>query len=317
MHVLSPTLLWLKAFNFNYHYNILDKVKAYTYIIFNTLLLISFSGQVFATGIMQQTISQQCNANTIALPLQSASVAQPASVKLSYQLVAKYPHDPKAFTEGLLFHAGYLFESIGLLGASELRKVDLYTGKVIRSRRPADIFFAEGLSLFNGELIQLSWKLGIAYVYQTDNLNLVRKFNYSGEGWGATTLGEQLIISNGSSQLQFFDPQNANPLKSLQVSDQGQKISGLNELELADGLLYANIWLSPCIVQIDPTNGRVLGWLNLSSLSPLADNGWETAMNGIAYDPEKKHFFITGKHWPDLYEIKIISPATNGKNNLQ
>ena len=261
----------------------------------------------------------QCTANSVQL-LTQPSVAQnasqsdfpelriqqkPETTQLSYPLIAQDPHDPKAFTEGLLFHEGYLFESTGLLGRSELRKINFLTGKSIHSRPVPDMFFAEGLTVLNGELIQLSWKLGQAYVYQPENLNLIRQFSFPGEGWGITTLKEQLVISDGSSLLKFLDSSNLQLTHSLRVTDQGHDVNGLNELETVDGWLYANVWPSPCIVKINPENGQVQGWLNLSLLSPATDNDWHTAMNGIAYDPKSKHFFITGKYWPSLYEIKL------------
>ncbi|NOR69308.1 MAG: glutaminyl-peptide cyclotransferase, partial [Methylomarinum sp.] len=222
----------------------------------------------------------------------------------------------KAFTEGLLFHEGYLFESTGLLGRSELRKIDIASGKIIHSRSVADMFFAEGLTLLNGELIQLSWKLGQAYVYQLETLNLIRQFPYPGDGWGITTLKNQLVISDGTSIVKFLDSSNLQLTHQLRVTDQGIDINGLNELETVDGWLYANVWPSPCIVKINPENGQVQGWLNLSLLNHATDNDWHTAMNGIAYDPKSMHLFITGKYWPSLYEIKLPLKTTHPTNEL-
>ncbi|WP_305910005.1 glutaminyl-peptide cyclotransferase [Methylomarinum sp. Ch1-1] len=222
-----------------------------------------------------------------------------------YQLIAQYPHDPEAFTEGLVFHQGQLFESTGLLGASTIRKVDIESGQVINSLALPNRFFAEGLTALNNELIQLTWKMGRVFIYRPDTLQVVRTFDYPGEAWGLTSIDGSLVISNGSSELHFIDPESLRLIKTLKVNSKGQPIGGLNELEFVEGAIYAIVWPSPCIVKIDPADGEVLAWLNMSSLSPIVDPDWRTVLNGIAYDPVKRHFFVTGKHWPYLYAIKL------------
>lgn len=222
-----------------------------------------------------------------------------------YELLAQYPHDPNAFTEGLVFFQGHLFESTGLLGESSIRKLEIETGKVINNKLLEGYFFAEGLTLFQGKLVQLTWKRNQGFIYKPNNLQLIKTFHYPRDAWGITTIDNQLVISDGTSQLVFFDPENKQITKTIKVQDQGVVIKGLNELEFAGDSIFANVWQTPCIVNINPNSGKVNGWLDLSSLIPIQPFDWRTVMNGIAYDAERKIFYITGKHWPYIYKLKI------------
>lgn len=233
-----------------------------------------------------------------------------------YHVIARYPHDPEAFTEGLLFHANHLFESTGLLGKSTLRKVDINTGVIIKHHAVTNYFFAEGLTILDGKLVQMTWKRGRAFLYNPDTLQVIGTFNFPEEAWGLTTIDKLLVISNGSSKLLFYDPTLEKIVNTINVHDQDIDVQGLNELEYVNGRLYANVWPTPCIAEIAPDSGAVLGWLNLSALSPAPTTDWRTVMNGIAYEPNKKHFFITGKHWPYLYEIEKLAANNEFQTKL-
>ena len=230
----------------------------------------------------------------------------PQPIHYDYTVIARYPHDREAFTEGLTLYRGRLFESVGLWGRSGIREVDLRTGTLIQRVPLSRYYFGEGLAVFDGSLIQLTWKAGEAFVYRPDPLQRIGSKRYQGEGWGITVIGKQLAVSNGSAQLQFLDPDTFEVIRKVTVKQGRQEIQGLNELEFADGTVFANVWPGDCVVEIDPDTGGVLGWLNLSDLLPerkaLSD---DAVMNGLAYDADKKTWLITGKYWPYLYEIVL------------
>lgn len=228
-------------------------------------------------------------------------------VTYRYEVVNVYPHDPRAFTQGLLFHNGSLYESTGLNGRSSLRRVDLVTGEV---RQQIDIpatYFAEGLALFDRRLYQLTWQSRLGFVYDLDSFQLQRTFNYRGEGWGLTQDGRVLIMSDGTSRLRFLDPETFDVRREVEVMDGDRPINLLNELEYIRGELWANIWQSDRLVRIDPENGRVTGWVNLAGLLPAADRvSGVDVLNGIAWDEAGQRLFVTGKLWPKLFEIRLI-----------
>ncbi|MDA8306347.1 MAG: glutaminyl-peptide cyclotransferase [Deltaproteobacteria bacterium] len=223
---------------------------------------------------------------------------------LKFKIIRKYPHDPEAFTQGLLFANGFLYESTGLNGRSSLRKVALKTGRVLKEYDLPPQYFGEGLALWDGSLIQLTWLNGIAFEYNSHSFALERKFRYPGQGWGLTNDKKSLIMSNGSSKLLFIDPATFTVQRSVRVLDMGRPVRLLNELEYINGQVFANVWHEDYIARISPKTGEVTGWLDLralrSQLPPSAKD-----LNGIAYDPEKDRIFITGKLWPFLYEIKL------------
>ena len=225
--------------------------------------------------------------------------------KYTYQVVALYPHDSRAFTQGLIFHEGFLYESTGLYGESSLRKIDLRTGKVLLENKIDEIHFAEGLTLFNNLLIQLTWKSHLGFLYEVDTFEYIGSFDFPYEGWGITHDNKNLIISDGSDTLHFLDPKNFLVTKEIQVHLNGLMINQLNELEFINGKIYSNVWHTNLILIINPDDGKVIGWINLTGLEKQSDLS-KNVLNGIAFDQTNNHLFITGKHWPHLYEILLI-----------
>jgi glutamine cyclotransferase len=234
-----------------------------------------------------------------------ADAQQSAPVQYAYRLVKRYPHDPKAFTQGLVFLGDRLFESTGMWGASSLREVDLNTGEVMRQVELEEQLFGEGLAVWNKRFVQLTWRAGTAFVYDTANLQPIAEIRYSGEGWGATSVEDKLVISDGTAVLTWIDPQNNGVAETLHVREGGQLVYGLNELEFVDGKILANVWPSDCIAEIDHETGQVTGWINLSGLYPRKSRPHPTSvLNGIAYNSAQQRLFVTGKYWPYLYEIE-------------
>jgi glutamine cyclotransferase len=221
--------------------------------------------------------------------------------------VRSFPHDKNAFTQGLVFHDGKLYESTGLEGESSLRLVELETGKVQKQHDLPRQMFGEGLALAGGELFQLTWQNEVAYVYDQATLKLKRQFRYRGEGWGLAFDGTHLILSDGTATLQFLDPKTFRVVRRVKVRDRGFPVEQLNELEYIEGEVYANVWRTDEIVRIDPATGKLTGRIDLSDLWPQKDRDNENAvLNGIAYDPARKRLFVTGKNWPRIYEVKLV-----------
>ncbi len=213
------------------------------------------------------------------------------------------PHSTNSFTQGLLYHDGALYESTGLRSHSSLQKIDPETGKVLRSRHVPELF-AEGLALWDDHLIQLTWKSGIALVYALQDFSVQGSFRYEGEGWGLTEDGHSLIMSDGSDVLYYRNPQNFSIERRLRVTMNGRPVPSLNELEYIDGLIYANVWHQRYIVQIDPANGHVIGQIETDALfEKLPFLRREDVLNGIAGKQESKTIFLTGKNWPQMFEV--------------
>ena len=235
--------------------------------------------------------------NSIAAPRNRLS-------KYSYEVVNTYPHDKNAFCQGLDFDGKMLFESTGKYGKSSVRHVNLKTGKIEKQLQLDKRLFGEGLTLFDDKAIQLTWKRGIAYVYDSQTLKPLRFFRYSGEGWGLTHDGTNLILSDGTDRLRFLNPESFVLLKTIRVKDGGKSIHRLNELEFYKGKILANIWHSTKIAVIETETGNVEGWIDLSALvdKSLAP---EAVLNGIAYEDESDRLFVTGKNWPKLFEIRL------------
>lgn len=232
-----------------------------------------------------------------------------------FEVLARYDHDSEAFTEGLVLYNGRLFESTGQWGQSSLRELALNQGKIKRRVQLSRYHFGEGLTVFNGHLIQLTWKAGEALIYDPDTLESTGKFNYQGEGWGATVVDGRLVISDGSAQLRFLYPGGFDGVRKLTVKQGSIEIPGLNELEFAEGAIFANVWPGDCIAEIDPESGQVLGWLNLAGLLPDREKLPEASvLNGIAYDAKAKTWLVTGKNWPYIYQIALQrnEPVTDG-----
>lgn len=226
------------------------------------------------------------------------------------EVVASYPHDAGAFTQGLVWAGGGFFESVGRYGKSALRRVDLKTGAVRAQRRLADHYFAEGLAQIDGRLIQLTWKAGRGFIYDADSLAPTGRFEYPGEGWGLAYDGERLIMSDGSEQLRFLDPETLRETGRLTVTLAGRPLPRLNELEIVRGEIWANVWPTDAIARIDPDTGTVTGIVQGRSLRDLLpDSAKPDVLNGIAYDKDGDRIFITGKWWPRLFEVHLVPVA--------
>jgi glutamine cyclotransferase len=230
----------------------------------------------------------------------------PPAPTVAVEQVRSFPHDTASFTQGLVWQGGNLYESTGRYGKSTVRQVELETGAVIRSTPLAPQYFAEGLALVGDSLLQLTWREGVMFVYDRATLRPARQIGYQGEGWGLTTDGRSLIVSDGSSYLTFLDARTMNPQRTVQVMDAGQGVADLNELEWVKGEVWANVWHTNRIARIDPQTGQVKGWLDLASIVPPVTDP-EGVLNGIAYDPATNRLLVTGKLWPKIFEIRIPS----------
>lgn len=229
-----------------------------------------------------------------------------ATETLSYRVVNRYPHDPAAFTQGLIYDNGVFYESTGLYGQSSLRKVDLVTGKVVEMLRLPSRAFGEGLALADKELYQLTWRENVVFVYDKDRLTLTRQHRLATEGWGIAFDGKELIVSDGSAKLYFYSVPDFTLQRQVQVTAEGKPVSWLNELEFVDGRVLANIWKKDVIAVIDPRSGVVDAWLDLSNLRPVRmRTQGEDVMNGIAYNGENGRLYVTGKRWPVLFELEV------------
>jgi glutamine cyclotransferase len=271
------------------------------------------------------------------------SAAQPpqaAATVHGYEIVREYPHDAGAFTQGLIYRDGFLYESTGLTGESSLRKVRLATGEVVRRRRLDDRYFGEGLTDWGGRLVQLTpmrtpltdpaaltqigkfpflltalgrrFGVNIGSIYDLASFDPRSTFSYTGEGWGLTRDDRRLIMSDGTSHIRFLDPDRFNELGRVQVTDGGRPVDHLNELELVNGQIYANVWFSDRIAMIRPDSGHISGWIDLAGvelrMAPPPDRSAGDVLNGIAYDAAGGRLFVTGKRWPRLFEIRLRAP---------
>ena len=248
-----------------------------------------------------------CDTAGRAEPLPPAAVEQRLGTeRLRVQVVQTYPHDPRAFTQGLVLAGGRLFESTGLEGQSSLREVDLTTGKVLRRLDVAAPVFAEGLALVGTRLFQITWKHETVYTYDRDTFKKGPTFPYTGEGWGLCHDGRELVMSDGSAQLTFRGPETFRPVRAVTVRDDGRPVEQLNELECVGGHVYANIWQTDRIVRIDPKTGGVTATIDASGLLNPAERFGTDVLNGIAYDSSNDTFLITGKLWPKLFRVRFV-----------
>jgi glutamine cyclotransferase len=236
-----------------------------------------------------------------------AATAEEAVPVYSYQVINTWPHDAEAYTQGLVFHDGSLFESTGLRGASSLRRVELKTGKVKKKVDVARPYFAEGMTIFGDKIFQLTWQTQKGFVYDLKKLQPTGEFTYEGEGWGLTHDSQSLIMSDGTNRIRFLDPATFQVQRTISVYENGQPLTDLNELEYIKGEIYANIWKTNRIVRIDPTTGKINAWIDMTGLHHQGDdNETENCLNGIAYDAESDRLFVTGKRWPKLFEIRLV-----------
>jgi glutamine cyclotransferase len=227
----------------------------------------------------------------------------------SIRIVNVYPHDPDAFTQGLVFSKGFIYEGTGIAGKSSIRKVELKTGRVLKSKGLAAEHFGEGITICRNRLIQLTWQSQTGFVYDLQSFRLLETFSYPWEGWGITYDGNRLIMSDGTAVLRFLDARTYKIVRQIEVRDRGKSLPNVNELEYVKGEIYANVWGTAYIVRISPRTGRVLGWVDLSDLYRYVGTGRNIdVLNGIAYDARGDRLFVTGKYWPNLFEIRLEAP---------
>ena len=250
-------------------------------------------------------------ASLIAVLFLTASYATAAEERAAptfgYEVIHAYPHDPNAFTQGLIFLDGTLYESTGLNGRSTVRRVQLETGKVLQQAVVDSVYFAEGMTNWGPDLIQLTYKNQRGFVYDRASFKIKQRFSYEGEGWGLTQDGKRLIMSDGSAQLRFIDPVSLQETGRVTVKDGTRPVTELNELEFVHGEILANIWMTDRIARISPATGQVTGWIDLKGLMKSSElSSLDAVLNGIAYDPAGDRLFVTGKLWPKLFEIKLV-----------
>jgi len=236
---------------------------------------------------------------TVSVPPQSSHAPV-----YHYTVVHSYPHDPDAFTEGLEYRDGVLYESTGLNGKSSIRKVKIETGEVLQQKNISKDYFGEGITFWKDDLFELTWISEIAFVYDAKTFASKKSFNYKGEGWALTHNADSLIMDDGTADIRFLDPVTFKEKRRITVTDGGVPIKYLNELEWIKGELFANVYTTDYIVRIDPSNGHVTGWIDLRGLLPNQNDG-NTVANGIAYDAERDRLFVTGKNWSRLFELRL------------
>jgi glutamine cyclotransferase len=236
--------------------------------------------------------------------------ANSTAIHYTYTVVNTYPHDTNAFTEGLVYSEGFLYESTGLYGSSSLRRVNLTTGNVLQEVALPSQYFGEGITIVNNTIIQLTWQSHIGFVYDKTTFTLLGNFTYPTEGWGLTFDGKLLIMSDGSDNLYFLDQTTFQRTGQIQVHDGNTSVVNINELEYINGDVYANIWETHTIAVINPETGQVKAWIDLTGLQSATTLNSEAVLNGIAYDAENDRLYVTGKDWPNLYQIKLV-PQTN------
>jgi glutamine cyclotransferase len=274
------------------------------FLLLGGILLISATVFSAETG---RHSSAEATAPTVTNSTQP-EISYPAPV-VGYRIVNTYPHDPKAFTQGLVFADDLIYEGTGLRGQSSLRKVDLKTGNILQIRQLSAQFFGEGITSYGNRIIQLTWRARVGFVYDRQTFQLLDTFNYPTEGWGITHDGRSFIMSDGTSTLYLLDPQTFQEVGRLEVHTRDGPVSRLNELEYVQGEIYANVWKTDRIARISPETGEVVGWIDLEGLlRPEDRNRRIDVLNGIAYDVKNDRLFVTGKLWPTLFEIELVVP---------
>jgi len=246
-----------------------------------------------------------------AAPPGQEQQAQPAATEppvARFRIVREYPHDPGAFTQGLFWRDGRLWESTGLIGASTIREVDLETGRVVRSTDIPPGLFGEGIVDWGDEIVSITWQDGIGFRWDRRTFRQTGTFRYDHEGWGLAQDGRHIILSDGTPTLRFLDPATMREVRRVAVTSAGQPVASLNELEFVNGEILANVWMTSRIARIDPATGRVTGWIDLEALARRNGGGEDNVLNGIAYDAAGDRLFVTGKNWPRLYEIDLVAP---------
>jgi glutamine cyclotransferase len=231
----------------------------------------------------------------------------PLPTQHGYRVVKTYPHDRTAFTQGLEYRDGFLYEGTGMIGHSSVRKVELGSGSVIQKYDLPQPFFGEGITVLNQQILELTWQTQTGFVYDRSSFRVLRSFNYPGEGWGLTNDGKQIYMSDGSADIRVWDAATLKEIRRITVKDGVSPVTQLNELEWVRGEIYANVWQTDRIARISPVDGRVLGWIDLSGILPKSERPeTDAVLNGIAYDAASDRLFVTGKLWPKIFEIKLV-----------
>jgi glutamine cyclotransferase len=251
----------------------------------------------------------------IAVATVAACACGPASQgagipEYGYDIVHVYPHDPEAYTQGLFYLNGVMYESTGLNGQSSIRKVRLETGEVLQKRDIPEQYFGEGIINWKDRLLEITWKSEIGFIYDLNSFAPKGQFMYPGEGWGLTQDGKRIIMSDGSAELRFWDPETLRETGRITVTGDGRPVDQLNELEWIKGEVFANVYQTNRIARIDPASGKITGWIDLTGILPAADRFRQVdVLNGIAYDARTDRLFVTGKLWPKLFEIKLVKKS--------
>jgi glutamine cyclotransferase len=262
---------------------------------------------VMSSCANESELAESAAAETTGIPQHSSTAEAPPVY--GYRVIRSYPHDRQAFTQGLVYEAGELYEGTGIRGQSSLRRVALETGIVRQERVLPEQYFGEGITIFGDRIIQLTWQSRIGFVYDKASFNLLQQFRYPTEGWGITHDGSRLIMSDGTANLYFLEPQTFTEIDRIEVHDDQGPVVRLNELEYVRGDIYANVWQTNRIARIDLLTGRVAAWIDLAGLLSAADRQQRVdVLNGIAYDAENDRLFVTGKWWPKLFEMRIVAP---------
>lgn len=244
---------------------------------------------------------------TIGFSARQPGGAPPKVPTYGFQVVRSYPHDRTSFTQGLIVRGGFFYEGTGLHGRSALRKVKMETGEVLQHEALEEQYFGEGITEWQGSLYQLTWQSQIGFVYDANTFQRTKVFTYKGEGWGLTHDGTRLILSDGTPKLRFLDPSSLKEIGGVVARDARRPVEDLNELEFVKGEIFANVWQTDRIARIDPKDGRVTGWIDLTGLMSAAERGTTDAvLNGIAYDAAADRLFVTGKLWPRIFEITLV-----------
>ena len=231
----------------------------------------------------------------------------PLPTQYGYRVVKTYPHDRTAFTQGLEYRDGFLYEGTGMIGHSSVRKVELGSGSVTQKYDLPQPFFGEGITVLNQQILELTWQTQTGFVYDRSSFRVVRSFNYPGEGWGLTNDGKQIYMSDGSADIRVWDGATLKEIRRITVKDGVTPVTQLNELEWVRGEIYANVWQTDRIARISPVDGRVLGWIDLTGILSKSERpDPDAVLNGIAYDAAGDRLFVTGKLWPKIFEIKLV-----------
>jgi glutaminyl-peptide cyclotransferase len=279
-----------------------------TLVVVITILVLG-AAALYYLGIPRNAPLLTSSTATLSETTQAANSSITSAPVYTYKVINVYPHDPNAFTEGLVYYNGFLYESTGLYGNSSLRRVDLDTGHILQIYNLSSKYFGEGITIFNRAIIQLTWQNNVGFVYDLDSFGSLQNFSYPDEGWGLTNNGSQLIMSDGTANLYFLNPQTFQRTGEIMVHDGATPVDGLNSLDYINGSVFANVWPTERIVVINPGTGQVTAWIDLTGIENMTgchcDVG-NDVMNGIAYDAQNNRLFITGKMWSSVFQIQIV-----------